>query len=122
MTRPRGNKGPDMLTDLAQQVEASLRELVNMEQDRSEQVGQEVANRMAALWGGQLIYFPLGMKFKLTARDRKIWEEFSGHNQADLARKFGVSLQWIYKIIKAMRKEEQERLQRGLFGSPEGEH
>ncbi|MBG4648123.1 hypothetical protein I5F68_30295 [Pseudomonas aeruginosa] len=70
---------------------------------------------MAAHWGGQNIYFPMGLSIKLSRRDRQIYDKFNGHNQSDLAREFGVSLQWVYKIIKAVRKEEIARRQVDMF-------
>jgi Mor family transcriptional regulator len=39
--------------------------------------------------------FSHGTAGKLSRRDRQIYEEFNGTNQSDLARKWGVSLQWI---------------------------
>ncbi|MOA58273.1 Mor transcription activator family protein [compost metagenome] len=53
---------------------------------------------------------------KLSRRDRQIYDDFNGSNQSALARKYGVSLQWVYKIIKAVRKEEIARRQGDMFG------
>ncbi|MDN5451260.1 MAG: DNA-binding protein, partial [Enterobacterales bacterium] len=44
-------------------------------------------------------------------RDLQIFSEFNGRNHSELAKKYSVSLQWIYKIVKAVRKEEQDRMQ-----------
>ena len=60
-----------------------------MDKERAEHVGNEIANRMAAHWGGQLIYFPIGTAIKLSARDLAIWNDFTGKNHSDLARKYG---------------------------------
>ncbi len=51
-----------------------------------------------------MIYFPMGISSKISARDVAIYAEFNGSNHAELARKYKISLVWIYKIIKAMRK------------------
>ncbi len=40
-------------------------------------------------------------------------------HQSDLARKRGVSLQWIYKIVKAVRKDEIARRQADMFAPPD---
>ncbi|MCM2545448.1 Mor transcription activator family protein [Burkholderia glumae] len=60
----------------------------------------------------------MGVSYRLSQRDRQIFEEFRGDNQAELARKFGVSLQWVYKIIKTVRREDIAARQRDLFGGP----
>jgi len=109
------SQGPELLIDLAQNIAHVLAELIELDQERGEHVGQEVANRMSAHWGGQLIYFPIGTAIKLSARDLAIWNDFTGQNHSDLARKYGVSLQWIYKIVKAMRQADLARRQGGLF-------
>jgi len=70
---------------------------------------------MAAHWGGQNIYFPMGLSYKLSQRDRQIYDDFTGANHSELARKYGVSLQWIYKIVKTVRQEEMARRQGAVF-------
>ncbi|MEN1655852.1 Mor transcription activator family protein, partial [Pseudomonas aeruginosa] len=61
------------------------------------------------------VYFPMGMVWKVSQRDREIFREFNGRNHHELARKFGVSLQWVYSVVKRVRKEEISRLQGQLF-------
>ncbi|WP_137937797.1 Mor transcription activator family protein [Chitinivorax sp. B] len=100
------SKGPELLVDLAQHVAASLVELAKLDQAHSEQVGWEIAERMASHWGGQNVYFPMGLTQRISERDQLIYQEFTGTNHAELARKYGVSLQWIYKIVKTVRERE----------------
>lgn len=47
-------------------------------------VVQEVADCMAAHWGGLNFYFSIGIAGKLCRRDRQIYEEFNSTNQSDL--------------------------------------
>ncbi len=109
------SKGPELLVDLAEQCSVALRETAGLDKDKAEQVGREIADRMAAHWGGQNIYFPMGLSYKLSQRDRQIYDDFTGANHSELARKYGVSLQWIYKIVKTVRLEETARRQGNLF-------
>lgn len=109
------SKGPDLLVDLAQQIAIVLTDLAGIDPTKAEQLGREIADRMAAHWGGQNIYFPMGLSYKLSQRDHVIFTEFNGTNHSDLARKFGVSLQWIYKIVKAIQKEEMAKRQVDMF-------
>lgn len=118
--RQRGDfksKGPELLIDLAEQCALALKEAAGLENDKADQVGREIADRMAAHWGGQNIYFPMGLSYKLSQRDRRIFDDFDGANHSELARKYGVSLQWIYKIVKAVRQEEIARRQGDMFSS-----
>ncbi|ARU23629.1 Mor transcription activator family protein [Ralstonia syzygii] len=109
------SKGPELLVDLAQHAASALVELASLDKDKADQLGREIADRMAAHWGGQNIYFPMGLSLKLSQRDQQIYGEFNGTNHSDLARKHGVSLQWVYKIVKAMRQEDIARRQGALF-------
>ncbi|POY46200.1 Mor transcription activator family protein, partial [Avibacterium paragallinarum] len=36
-------------------------------------------------------------------------------NHRELARKYGVSMQWVYQIVKRMQKEEIDRRQFDMF-------
>lgn len=109
------SKGPELLVDLAEQCALALKERAGLDKDKADQVGREIAERMASHWGGQNIYFPMGLSYKLSQRDRQIFNDFSGTNYSDLARKYGVSLQWIYKVVKTVRAEEVARRQSALF-------
>lgn len=109
------SKGPELLIDLSEHVSTALVELAKLDQGKAEQLGHEIADRMAAHWGGQNIYFPMGLSMKLSKRDQQIFDEFNGTNHSELARKYHVSLQWIYKIVKTVAQEELARRQSDLF-------
>lgn len=100
------SKGPELLVELAQHTSETVREIIDIEPAVADQIGQAVANRMMQAWGGQNVYFPMGMVWKVSQRDREIFLEFDGRNHHELARKFGVSLQWVYSVVKRVRKEE----------------
>lgn len=109
------SKGPELLVDLTDHIAVALTELASMESGAAQQVAGEITDRMSAHWGGQNIYFPIGQSIKLSRRDRQIYEDFNGSNHRELVAKYGASLQWIYKIVKAIRKEEIARRQKDLF-------
>ncbi|HJU70346.1 MAG TPA: Mor transcription activator family protein [Paucimonas sp.] len=109
------SKGPELLIDLAEQCALALKESAGLDKDKADQVGREIAERMASHWGGQNIYFPMGLSYKLSKRDHQIFDDFNGVNHSELARKYGVSLQWIYKVVKAIRQEEIARRQGDMF-------
>ncbi|RLM25347.1 DNA-binding protein [Brenneria alni] len=116
------SKGPELLVELAQHTACIIKEVVEIDTTIADQIGEAVANRMMQVWGGQNVYFPMGMAWKVSQRDLEIFHEFNGRNHHELARKFGVSLQWIYSVVKRVRKEEQDRIQGKLFnGEPDDE-
>lgn len=109
-------KGPELLVDLANQCGKVIAESLNVDPDKAFQVGKEVAEHMAKHWGGSGIYFPMGMTYKLSQRDRQIYSEFKGNNHFELAKKYEVSVIWIYKIIRTVQKEELASRQKDMFG------
>ncbi|MDR0996767.1 MAG: hypothetical protein LBL69_03775 [Zoogloeaceae bacterium] len=100
------SRGPELLLDLADQCAASLIELLRIAPSEAESVGREIAGRMASHWGGQNLYFPMGLSYRLSQRDREIFAKFNGRNHAALAQEFGVSVQWIYRIVREMKKQD----------------
>lgn len=110
---------PEIFADLAQHVTTTLKEMVGMEDDIAEQIAVAVANRMMHAWGGQTIYLPKGMVFMTSARDYKIWQECDGRNYRELAKKYNLTLQWIYSVVKKIQRAESARRQLPLFSATE---
>ena len=111
------SKGPELLVDLAEQCSLALKESAGLDKDKADQVGREIAERMASHWGGQNIYFPMGLSMKLSKRDQQLYDEYmkGDPSHSDLARKYGVSLQWVYRILKLKKAEDIAARQHNLF-------
>ncbi|MFT8276000.1 Mor transcription activator family protein [Kerstersia gyiorum] len=109
------SKGPELLQDLADKVKVVLTNYGDIQDDVAEALGVEVAEVMAKSWGGMNIYVPLGIVVRRHRKALEIWQDFKGDNVDEVARKHGVSTQWVYKVIKVMRAEELARRQPGLF-------
>lgn len=76
------SRGAELLTDLAQHIALDLTKILSLEPTQAEQIGLHVAKRMAGHWGGQNIYFPMGLSDKLFKRDQQIYQEFNGVNHS----------------------------------------
>ncbi|ARO89099.1 DNA-binding protein [Nitrosospira lacus] len=118
MTVDPASKNAELLSDLVIHVAETTRTLCGVSDEKAIEVGQAVADLMAHIWGGQLIYFPKGMIRNLSKRDREIYAEFNGSNHSALAKKHDVSIQWIYRIIEKVRLEEVALRQPNLFNFP----
>ncbi|HIF9532283.1 TPA: Mor transcription activator family protein [Photobacterium damselae] len=66
-------------------------------------------------FGGVQFYLPRGSQLDIAVQNLKIWNEFKGNNVKELARKYEVSEQHIYRILAKMRKSEFKRTQYDLF-------
>ncbi len=70
--------------------------------DTKEEIAKIFIETFAYYCGGINFYIPknYARNIKNNARNRLIRKEFNGTNHQELAVKYGVSLQWIYKIVK----------------------
>ena len=87
------------------------------------QVPGDVANEIALatsesvrlkLGGGQT-YLQKGVSYENAARNKELWEKFSGDNYKELADLSGLCIMRVRQIINEQRIKERERRQLGLF-------
>jgi Mor family transcriptional regulator len=95
-------KKPDLIAFLQDTVKAIL-EGRRIPPDQSEEIAVEVADQLSFEWGGAMIYIPKAANNLLSRRNEKIITEFNGSNHAELSRKYKVSIQWIYSLIRKHR-------------------
>lgn len=109
------DKAPEILLDLAEHTRELLVQKCQFEDSQAKQIGVELAQCIAENWGGEVIYIPKALLIALSERDLAIWRDFNGSNQRELARKYGVSMQWVYQIVKKVQKEEVAKRQFDIF-------
>jgi Mor family transcriptional regulator len=114
MANYRGG-GPELLAGLAEIGAKVAREVLGASPEQAEAVGSEVAEQMARMWGGQLIYIPMGIRGRVAKLHQNIYEDWTGQNQRALAQKYGVSLQHVYVVIKRVHAQVVARDQGDLF-------
>ncbi len=105
---------PEILTDLRDAVSAVLLEK-GIDKETAEVAAFEAAEKIRKDWGGMPIYICKGLEYELNQRDLKIWDEFDGRNHHALCRKYDISIQRLYKIIKSQRQKALKDSQRDLF-------
>jgi len=83
--------------------------------ERARELAFRASERTRDSIGGEQLYIPKGRYFALSVRDRQIFAKWNGNNTHILCQEFDVTERHIYRIVEAMRKEEQERRQGKLF-------
>ncbi len=63
---------------------------------------------MISMLGGQQVYLPKEEVFKQYLEYQLIYNEFSGNNVDELAKKYKTSTQNVFRIVKACRKADVE--------------
>ncbi len=103
-----GYDAGELLRDMAEKVtQVGITEL-GMEEGEAKKLGERIVDIIAGEWGGQNLYIPIGLVHKRAARNARILEEFTGGNVPDLARKYGLSSQAIYMIVKKERAKQRQ--------------
>lgn len=76
--------------------------------EKPEELCSFLMERISFHCGGSNIYIPMGLSLSVrkNARNSLIIKEFNGSNQAYLANKYGISLQWVYKILKTQGRKK----------------
>lgn len=69
-------------------------------------IAEESTDTVLDEFGGENLYIPKNISGKAARRNRQIYDEFTGDNHEVLAKKYGVTLQRIYAIIKEQRQFE----------------
>jgi len=109
MAMDKANLGRELLQDLEAKLADQLGSHVG--QDRAQVIARTVTHSVATDWAGQMLYIPnsLAKDAARAARNAKIYDEFTGDNQPDLARRYNLSVHAIYRIIAAERERRMPR-------------
>ena len=105
---------PEFFVDLIGIVARAL-EAGGLDAARAGTVAESVAEEVRDQYGGQILYVPKCAALRTRERWARIWAAFTGHNQAELAREFGMGVHSVYKAIAYMRAEHAARAQPSLF-------
>lgn len=66
----------------------------------AEEIGADNLLKLAVLVGGSTFYMPQAEGILRPLRDQKIKEEYNGYNDAELARKYGVTPRHVREIAR----------------------
>ncbi|EAW2472626.1 hypothetical protein FBD63_14815 [Salmonella enterica subsp. enterica] len=78
-------------------------------------VGQAFADHMSFVWANGVIRIPKGIAYNTLKRNKALFDDFDGNNHAHLGRKYGISIQRVYTIVKEMRQAYVDSLQVDMF-------
>ncbi|SNS06294.1 Mor transcription activator family protein [Humidesulfovibrio mexicanus] len=99
MATPR-EIGMELLRDFADKLAKQVQDELGISAAKAKAFAEDAAGRLADDWGGQTVYLPMDMIGRRSTRNKQIYREFNGDNQSELALKYGLSRQCIYRIIK----------------------
>lgn len=104
----------ELLSDLAAHVAQVLLDH-GIDESLADQAGTAAADHIADHWGGQLVNIPKDYRYRIAERDLQIWDEFRGNNHSELARRYGMTLRGVYKLISRVKSRARDARQDQLF-------
>jgi len=90
----------DLLADVADRTMQILKRY-GLNDSQAQEAADSVVDDLADNWGGQFITVPKDMKYRNAKRRQAIVEAFDGSNHSELATQHGLSVNAVYKILKA---------------------
>ena len=78
------------------------------EKKRAAEIGIHTMERLMFEFGGQNLYFPLGIHQKTVVKAAEMYDKFEkGTTIEELAHEYGHSIQWVYRLITDERKHRR---------------
>ena len=82
---------PEGAVILHESITAGLAEMLGLAPDAADQAAYDVLRRVLETCGGEYFYVPKDIRLAAHGRDIEVWRKFTGHNQRQLAREFGIT-------------------------------
>lgn len=103
------DKAPDLLIFFHETL-ASILKKNGITQNQAAQIADNAIDTMRFQFGGQCVYFPMGVSIDHKQKALQIMNDFNnGTTVAELAYRHGCSIQNIYQIIKGERVERKTK-------------
>lgn len=109
--RKSGICGSEIAASMAAVLGMQLRKH-GIAESNADEIAVSVLDEVRIQYGGQNVYFPREQKERISDRDDEIYDRFSRNEISipNIAQEYGISLQWAYHIIRAVRaKRKAER-------------
>lgn len=96
--------GAELLQDLAEKLAYQAKHMLGVNDAKAKAFAHEAVGRIADDWGGQNVYIPMDLVGRRSQRNAQLYREFRGDNAPELASKYGLSVQCVYRIVKVQRE------------------
>jgi len=93
------NQCPGVLVELHAVLKKGLQDN-QIEESIADEIALKTTEYLRANKGGTSIYIPKGMVLDNNKRNENIYKEFNGDNHEELCKRYKISIQWLYKILK----------------------
>jgi len=95
------DRNKHFINDVLDILKAILRKF-GIDEKVSEEIATDFLKSLRFAWGGIQLYIPKVEQVNIQERNKKIREEFNGHNHYELCKIHNLSLQQVYHILKGV--------------------
>lgn len=117
MADEKARKGELLLDGIARLCHTVLRETIEIDPETAAAVADELVARVSETFGKDAYYIQAGRQRQAESLARRV---FAAHRDnmpiPEIRRRFGISLQWTYTLLRRMRREYISRVQPDIFG------
>jgi Mor family transcriptional regulator len=110
----KSTKYPESLIRIREIIVDELKEQ-GITQELAEHSAHHITEAIRTEFGGTAPYIGKGLLYELSQRDAEIWAKFNGKNHHALVSEYGITMVWLYKIIKHQRQAMIKDKQTDLF-------
>ncbi|WP_051219472.1 Mor transcription activator family protein [Oceanobacter kriegii] len=109
-------KWPRDLVAIIDLLNAKLRRM-GYSEDEAHRITYAMVMEQAAYCGGRYFYLPKGDVLERAIRDKALYKDWSDHGilPNELAQKYRITVQHVYRVIKEQRAYHQAKVQPSLF-------
>ena len=110
-----------MIEVLLQSIKVGAVDVLGLDEERAKMLADVVATRFFEEFGGSMHYIPKGITFNSSKLHEAIWTDFNGRNHRELQVKYGLSLPFIYSLLKreaARHRAESQPVLPGISTTP----
>lgn len=95
-------KRHELLAELQGVIARQLEEL-DTAADAAQVTAAFVVDYLSTYWAGQVVAFPKDAQYKLTLKELEIYDQFTGRNKDELARKYSMTPRGMGKLLARIR-------------------
>ena len=108
---------PELLRDVTDHLRLALLD-AGQPEPTAEMIAHDFSEHLRQHWGGQAVYFPKAPRLVSHRLHEAVWAEFTGANQSALAKRHGIGVRYVDRIIATMRERERTKTS-DLFADPQ---
>lgn len=108
-THAKEERRAELLISIISNVSQSLIK-AGLPEDKAYDIAVQLSDDLRQDFGGELFYMPKGQDYDTIIKHHQIFKEFNGANHQELSKKYNLSVQHLYRVLKKYQDLRQPQL------------